>query len=259
MKKFLLPFFAFITLISCGVQKEEKAQTENQVTEAPAVCIWDGISLREGASADSKWLGSISLGESVTYLGLEEVDTLSKKKRSYYKVRLSDGKEGWSSIYGIALNAKPGVLVEESIIHKRPDALTASTKSFNLGEFIAVKDIKTGWVEVVGAEGKKSGWIKNQGIKEESEEVAAAILINKKFGSVAKLENADVETLKSYLEGFQFKETFFGQHINQLIQEKVEAVNMSEAPEELASTAAETEMEATEEVPVEEANAEIVE
>ena len=155
---------------------EEKAPV---IQEKPAVCIWNKASLRNGPTSASKWLSSMNLGERVTYMGVSEIDSTDKKKeRQYHKIRLSDGKEGWASEYVIAIDARSAVVTAEVTMHKRPDLVTFTDKKFQPMEFVAVLQSENEWLEVTGAEKKKSGWIKDGYVSYKDEDIALALLAN---------------------------------------------------------------------------------
>ena len=100
---------AGIVALAAGCGKKQ-GSSENQnagdqtKTEQPApaeepaynaVCIYDGISLKTEPAKAGKWLASLSLGETVVWLGDSSVD--QTEKRSYQKIQLSDGKTGWAA------------------------------------------------------------------------------------------------------------------------------------------------------------------
>ncbi len=192
--------------IACSSpQKEEKTESEivestqeevaETIEEKPAVCIWDNISVRETPTAKGKWLTSISLGESLTSLGLEAIDS-ADKDRQYIKVRLNDGTEGWSAADFVITEGKIGVFLEETFIYNRPDLLTKSDKMFERLDIIAVMYIQGDWQEVIGkrSEGNwiDSGWIKKGKLSFESIDIATA-----KFLKDALSKDSDEDQLKS--------------------------------------------------------------
>lgn len=59
-----------ILSIGCGGDKDTKSADSNDqqtsIKGNSAVCIWDGIAMRENPSEKGKWISSISLGEKLT-------------------------------------------------------------------------------------------------------------------------------------------------------------------------------------------------
>ncbi|MBN2519632.1 MAG: SH3 domain-containing protein [Bacteroidales bacterium] len=219
MKKLSL-LLCIIFIVSCG---EKKQKTTDESTNE-AVCIWDGASLRQGPSSNTKWLSSVSLGEKVTLLGETQTDSVDNIE--FVKVQLSDGKEGWVSSNLIIPEGKVAAIVEKSVIYKRPDLLTSTEKSFDAMEMVVItseSDDPTGvgWLEVTGNQKKKSGWIKKSAITDSSLDVSVAILATKaleitdhekRMEEINKIiNNADlrgsifIETLKKKIDPFSVK------------------------------------------------------
>jgi len=187
-------------LASCTSSGNESTEQSNaaeaeevvvMVEESPAVCIWDQVSVREVANSKGKWITSISVGESLTYLGQEAYDSLNKN-RKYLKVRLADDTEGWSAADFIVSNGKIGVFLEGTFIYKRPDLLTKTEKKFERLDIVAVKNTQDGWNEVVGkrTEGTwiENGWIKTGKLSFESTDIAVAKFLT---GAMAKDNEED--------------------------------------------------------------------
>ncbi|MEQ8474276.1 MAG: SH3 domain-containing protein [Marinoscillum sp.] len=187
---------------------DESEMAESTIEESPAVCIWDNISVRETPTAEGKWITSISVGESLTYKGIEAFDSLNKD-RKYLKIQLNDGTEGWSIADFIVVDGEIGVFLEETFIYNRPDLLTKSDKKYERLDIIAVQNIQDDWQEIVGkrAEGKwiDSGWIKRGKLSFESIDIAVA-----KFFKEA-VENEDetkqIEALNLILENPDLSES----------------------------------------------------
>ena len=208
--KYLITATLALFLFSCGtnttnesasntgsasqVSEEDKATVEEKI----AVCVWDQVSVRESPNSKGKWKTSISLGESLTSLGLTVIDSLDKN-RKYLKVRLADDTEGWSVSDFIIEEAKVGVFLMDKDIYKRPDLLTKSDKQFSQLDIVAIKSEQGDWYEVTGkrAEGKwlDSGWVKKGDISSESIDVAVA-----KFARKAQEEDSEEATIEAYEE-----------------------------------------------------------
>jgi len=146
--------------------------------EAPAVSIyWSNLGLREEPVKDSKWLTSIKMGEKLTSLGITAMD--SANKTEYVKVRLMDGKEGWTQSNLVVVNADAAVLVSDAEIYSRPDLLNKTDKKYTKMDVVAVIQAEGDWIEVKGkrAEGSwvESGWIKPISISYEDYDIAVAL------------------------------------------------------------------------------------
>ena len=165
---------------STGGDDPEAEETEEVIPmeEAPAVSIyWGNLGLREKPYRDSKWLTSIKMGEKLTSLGITAMD--SANNTEYIKVRLMDGKEGWTQSNLVVINADAAVLVSDAEIYSRPDLLNKTDKKFSKMDVVAVMKSEGEWVEVKGkrAEGSwvESGWIKPISISYEDYDIAVAL------------------------------------------------------------------------------------
>ncbi len=177
-QRFFVMLAALGLFLACGNKTEEQEAVVAPVQETQAICMWDEASLRASPSQQGKWLSAISLGEKVAYLGETALDS-SDDNKEYSKVRLSDGKDGWINSYLIIPNAKAAALVQKTSIYKRPDVLTGTNVEFGPMNMVAVKSEKDDWIEVVGSQKKKSGWVKNNVVSYKDEDVAVAILAAK--------------------------------------------------------------------------------
>lgn len=209
MKFHLSLALPFALIIGCSPAAEEETAQEIVLEEVEAVCIWDKVSVRETPSSKAKWKTSISIGESLTYLGKEELD--SAEDKLYYNIRLADNTEGWSVADFIIPNGQVAVFVGQNDIYKRPDLLTKTNNKFSAMDIVAIKSTQGDWFEVIGkrSEGKwiDSGWVKSGNTSQEALDVAVA-----KFGRIA-LEEADdakqVESLKEILDNADFSSSVF--------------------------------------------------
>lgn len=188
----LLPF-SLLLFLSIHCQKENKAVTNDgkviSVVEGkegiPSVCIWDKASIKSEPTQKGKSVSVMALGEKVACLGEDKIDP-SDKDRKYYKIRLSDGKEGWAPEYSLALDAKPSVAVHKAVIYLRPDLVTVTDKEFSPMEFIAVTRPENEWCEAKGQEGKKKGWIKSNAISLKDDDITVALLTGKAMAETSK-------------------------------------------------------------------------
>ncbi|MBN2519633.1 MAG: SH3 domain-containing protein [Bacteroidales bacterium] len=239
MKKLIFLLVIIILMISCG---EKKQKTTDESTNE-AVCIWNGASLREGPSNNSKWLSSVSLGEKVTLL--EEIQTDTIEDIEYSKVQLSDGKEGWISSNLIIQNGKLAALKYESTIYKRPDLLTVTDKAFDPMEMVVIISDSLDWLEVIGNQKKKSGWIKNTYITEYPDDVTIAIL------ATIALEEKDYaaknKKLKEIVNNSEFYNSWFYSTVKDLIDpfEVNKVIQVKTAKEFINSIASDVKIELT--------------
>jgi len=196
------------------ITQESTTPVPQQQQQKTAVCIYDGISLKQEPSKNGKWLASISLGETVQIIGDSAVDA-SDKNRAYQNIKLSDGKSGWAMGYGLALNAKLAAIKQAAVIYKRPDLLTGTDVKMDFMSPVAVLQEKEGWSEFIGDARKKSGWLRSDALTTDAADVAVAVLALKKIASAKDRAAA----IKDFIANTPYPESFF---IKKL-QEKIDA------------------------------------
>ena len=184
-----------------------------------AVCIWDKASLKETPEDKGKWLASLSLGEKCTYLDEEKEDNSGTKPVKYVKIKLQDGKEGWSQNDFVILNSQPATFVQNTEIYSRPDLLTKTGKFFSKMDIVAVKSTQNNFVEVVGKrkDGKwiESGWVKPANISYADVDIAVAKFACK---ALAIEDNAKrIEAIKEIIDNSDLKESVFINELNGII------------------------------------------
>ena len=199
--------FTAVVVISC------QSKSENQTSTTPddatgaggtaqpeqAVCIWDKISLRSEPSGDAKWITQISLGEELMFLGETSIDSTSKSPRSYSKVRLTDGTEGWSLSDFILPGAKAGAFISATVVYNRPDLLTKSDKEFASMDIVGAIGEQDDWTEVngriSGTEYLSKGWVKTSSLTFNTIDIAVA-----KFAQAAMSEKDEAKKMAAIQE-----------------------------------------------------------
>lgn len=187
--------------------EEEVSVEENVVSESPAVCVWDKLAVRDTPGDKGKWVTSISLGESLKYHGLDSV----VGKKTYGKITLNDGQQGWARTDLIVIEAKPAVVTNDTDIYTRPDLLTKSDKKFSAMDIVAMKSSQDTWGEIRGKRSEGSwideGWVKTSNLSFEPVDIATA-----KFASKAmkiKNEEAKLKALQDILENVDLSSSKF--------------------------------------------------
>lgn len=153
-----------------------EASATMRSTTPLAVSLWNKAGLREEAGRSAKYITTVNFGELVTSMGEEE--EIESEDRTYIKVRLADGQEGWVNKYLLAVDAMRAVAVEDIQVYRRPDLTTMTDDVFEEGEIFAVlTGDRDDWVEVVGKERKKKGWIQTVTSKYETDEIDVTVAI----------------------------------------------------------------------------------
>ena len=227
--------FALLLLIGCGGQSGDETTTtgeDSTTTEKPeevaeepkepnAVCLWpEAISIREKADPKSKYLTAMYLGEKVFYLG----DDQEVEKRTYCKVKLQDGTEGYTRKDFLAVGF-PVAVLEDATIYKRPDLLAKTDNKFARMSVIGVISEKEGWLEVKGKNGSwfSEGWIKKDNVTNQEVDVVVAAYYTK-----AKMIK-DEDKKKAEMQALTENDDLAGSIFMNEIREKMSEVE--EAPE----------------------------
>lgn len=216
------------TIILCCSKKENaneyagQSETTNSgevVQELPAVCIWDKGSVRQAPNKDGKWLSSMSLGEKVTFMGISAIDS-SDKNVEYYKIKLSDGKEGWASQYVVEIDASPAVILKETPLYRRPDYLTVTDKKLQAMNVVAIKNTEDNWIEVVGEKKYTHGWIQNESISKKDIDIAVGLLASKALSEDD--DNVKKEKINEIINNKAFANSVFIEKLKGMVKENPE-------------------------------------
>jgi len=226
--------FTFI-LYSCeeenDVKKEKNSDeqeivdnnedTQNKTEELPAVCIWNKLSVRETPQTKGKYKTAIYLGEKITYKGNTEIDSTSKKNIEFIQIELADGTLGWSDKRFIGIDATSYALIKDTKLYKRPDILTATTKTYNKLQFLIVFEEKNEWVKVKLKGSKENwfseGWIKKDNLTDSEIDVSVAILASRAIA----ISNKDKknEALNEIVNNPDLQSSIFISQLKDLIEE----------------------------------------
>jgi hypothetical protein len=218
--------------------KADTTAVSNAQDAAPAelnlagdvVCIWEGVPVYEEPNKKSKWMASISLGETVKYLDETQTDAADNNKE-YYKVELYDGKKGWSPSYGLIRDTKLGAVIAElSIVYKRPQLAAISDKKIPFMQIVAVGKSEGDFVEVFGAKKAVSGWVKKGDITTQDNDVTAAILAMKMIPADAQGEALEAK-IKEFMAAAP-KDSPFYVYLNEKYNDMVAARDQATTTED---------------------------
>jgi hypothetical protein len=217
IKTFVFISIAILLIHTCQKNGKDKAVPESK--QVKAICIWDRTAVRETPQEKGKWLASLNVGEKVLWLGDTSVDS-TDEETEYLKVELSDGIVGWAKSYLLIPNATLGAILEEAPIYERPDVLSLSDKRFEMMNMVAITDTKNDWVEVIGEQKRRRGWIHMNKVTTDSIDVAVAILATKALEKEDGLSKQ--EKIQTFIESTPFPDSYFISKLKQLIPETIE-------------------------------------
>jgi len=220
---------------------EEVAEVEEAAAEMEmqAVCVWDNIAVRKDPSAKGKYITAISVGESLFYLNKDSVGG----ERTYAKIRLNDGQEGWALRDFIIENAKPSVVLSDISLYSRPDLLTKTDKEFKMMDIIASIEVQDDWMKIKGkrsgAKWMDEGWVKADNISLTPVDIATAKFASKALSIADDGERA--EAITEIVNNTDLSGSSFIGYLNSILSELTSPVeevlsdSTSSTVEEMAS------------------------
>jgi hypothetical protein len=195
-----------------------KDDTPKNASEQGIVCVYEKHYIKDKPSKDGKSFTSISKGETIQDLGESVTDNSDKKPVVYYKIRLSDGKEGWAAASGIRVNATAAVFTVVASVYSRPDPLTITDVKKQPMNFVAITERNDDWVKVSWTEGytPKEGWVKSNALTTSKEEVATAILITRKLDTKDNIPVVD--KMKSLITDAPYPGSIFIEELKKKVE-----------------------------------------
>lgn len=160
------------------------AQPTSPEAEPNRIVVTQRTQVVAESDPKSKHLAMVQPGETMEFLG-DSVE--SGKNEQMYKVKLSDGTEGWARNYGLIMG-KAGAIVRDASLYERPTTLSPSRQKLPMGRLVGVLDTLDEFVKV-SANKWQTGWVERNAISRENADVLAAALagaaIGKKTGKEA--------------------------------------------------------------------------
>lgn len=211
----LLTVLLALTAAGCSSDSATAETGEEAAAANKAICLWDKAGLRETPGNDGKFLTNVAFGESLTLTGKRQ--EAPAEKRTYLEVSTSDGKIGWISDYLVAEKATLGAAIAEASVYKRPDMATLTDDALKPGEVVAILEEKDGFVNIVGKQRQRKGWIKGtESLLTAPEDVTLALLYTRAMaGNNADAQRKQLEKLQANTD---FKSSMFMTIINDKVQ-----------------------------------------
>ncbi len=153
-------FLFSLVLISVFFSAESYAQitTFENSPGGQLYCVWNQVTLRSGPGKTAPYLNGVFFGEVVEKTGEEAY--AREEQRTYIKVRTSEGVVGWVHEFLFIEGIGMAVITEPGRIYKRPRTVSTITdQTFLPGELVVLVSENNGWLNLIGREKKKLGWI----------------------------------------------------------------------------------------------------
>lgn len=217
--------FVFLLLVSCTVRENADMKEKSAEEAVPAVCIWDGISVRKNPFRDAAVLSRLNLGEKVTYLGISAIDS-TYRNQVYNYIRLSDERKAWVPAFSLVTGAGPAVVISETPVYRRPDLLTITNKTLGAMDIIAVTDTSDDWLSFYSAKKNQYGWIQSEAISIQMEDIAFSLyagrILNEKSG------RSLAEKIDSILNNNLYPEAVFVPIMKELREKERERIQIED-------------------------------
>ena len=199
---------------------ESKSANIPPAEKTMAVCIRNGVPIREEPRKEGKRISSMNLGETAYYYGQTAIDTAHTPGK-YYKLELSDGTLQWVSSSAIIINAKPAAVMTESPVWVRPAHVTKTDKSFKRAEFLVIISEKNEWAEVIGAENRKKGWIQKSALSTKVEDASIAALAQIEL--LDKNGDIQIDKISGFLKDIPYPDARLAILLQNLLNEQIES------------------------------------
>lgn len=146
-----------------------------------AVTAWDRIGILSGPSKTSSQIAAIHFGTDEVRLTLETLQVQEDKKRTYVKVVLPNGTEGWVNQYLLIPNGTAAVVKTYSNVYQNPvDGVTmVRGVDFEAGEPVIFTLFSGPYAYLTAKEKKKAGWVLAENLIFGSDEVKFALSLQK--------------------------------------------------------------------------------
>ncbi len=146
-----------------------------------AVCAWDRIPLLIAPDKTSAQVGSVRFGTDIVKTSYETITVQEDYKRTYVRITLADGTQGWINQYLLVPNGEAGVIKYDIDLYQNPvDGVTkVKGGALTAGDPVIKTEFNGAYVHILTKNKEKSGWIPAEGIVFGKEEVINALLLQK--------------------------------------------------------------------------------
>jgi hypothetical protein len=187
--------------------EEQVVEVEPEPVPVLAVCVADRLAFWSGPTQKEGFTGYyIKNGELVTWLGVSEQDK-TDQNREFYKVRLSDGTEGWALATYIVPEAKAAAVTQEVTIYRQNNLISRTDEALQPLDIVAVLEEQEDWVRVAKGNRNNVSWIKPGNLTFAEVDVAVAYHARQ----AQKIESVDQrrERLQALLDEEAFQDSIF--------------------------------------------------
>lgn len=199
-------------------EKEEPEEDAAPVSQpVQAVSIYDGLYFRNGPSSNETAVYRLKKGEIVTWMGESAVDQRDERKWEFFRIRLTDGSDGWALSYYIVPEATPAAVISRASIYSKNNLISKTDENLEPMDIIAVLEEQDEWLKVVFDDKAREFWIKPGHISKAEVDIAVANQVMNALSVESDEEKA--EKLKAVLDEEAFTDSIFIPLIESDLQE----------------------------------------
>ncbi len=146
-----------------------------------AVCAWDKIPVLIAPDKTSAQVGYVRFGTDPVKTTYETITVQEDYKRTYVKIILADGTQGWINQYLLVNNGEAAVVKYDMNLFQNPVDGVTKVKGGELksGEPVIKTEFNGPYVHIVTKNKEKSGWVPAESLVFGKEEVVNALLLQK--------------------------------------------------------------------------------
>lgn len=231
--KGLLPVILLIVclqLSACGGEESSNGSDSdstavdgaaaNIADEDLALSTWEGHSVRTAPGSGGEWVASLPFGEKLELLG--ETQTDEKTKKSYAKVRLLDGKDGWVREDMIQAGGVLGAITETAQVYSRPGISNIKDETLEPTSLVVLTTKQDDFIEFTAqnkGNSRSKGWmLGDRSYTVTQVDITVAILLRKALAD--KSHENKVKRLEDIRRNSAYSESVFLDEIDGLLNEE---------------------------------------
>jgi uncharacterized protein YgiM (DUF1202 family) len=232
MKSFFPTFLLLLTLqlSACGGGESQGgngidstqtgADAEAAADENAAISSWEGQSVRSApGSGAGEWVATLAFGEKLELMG--ESSTDEKSKKTFAKIRLLDGKDGWVREDMIQKSGTLAAISEPAQVYARPGISNIKDEVLESTTLVILGTKQEDFVEFTAqnkGSARSKGWLLgDKGYTTAQLDITVAILIQK--ARAEKNQATATQKLRDILRNSTYAASNFIDDIEVMVQE----------------------------------------
>lgn len=204
-----------------GIDSTATSEDEELLAdENAALSSWEGQSVRTAPGGGGEWVATLPFGEKLELLG--ETNTDEKTKKTFTKVRLLDGKDGWVREDMIQKGGVLGAITESAQVYSRPGISNIKDETLEPTSLIILGNKQDDFVEFTAqnkGNSRSKGWLLgDRGYTTTQIDITVAILIHKALAD--KNHANSIKRLEDIRHNSAYSESVFIDDIESMLNEE---------------------------------------